>query len=226
MNKARKIIWGVIFIVVGIFVSLSLLDIIHVNLLFQGWWTLIIIIPCAVGLITDRNKIGNLIGLAIGVALLLAARGIISYSTIWKLAIPVTVIIIGISMIYKAIIEKSSREAEKKLKENNIKLQEYCATFTGIDIDFSGQVFNGASLTAVFGGVKLDLRNAVINDGALIKISSVFGGVDVLLPDDVNLKLSSTCIFGGANKKKRKNKDGDPTVYVNASCVFGGCDIK
>ena len=36
--------------------------------------------------------------------------------------------------------------------------------------------FNGANLTAVFGGVKCDLRNAIIEEDALINACSVFGG--------------------------------------------------
>ncbi len=227
MNKVRNIIWGIILVATGVLIALSVLDIISINLMFKGWWTLFIIVPCGVGLITERSKIGNLIGLAIGVALLLAARGIISYGMIWKLTIPAAIVIIGIVMICKAIGGKDRREAERKLKENKLPLQEYCAAFSGVEADYSNQVFTGASLTAVFGGVELDLRNAIINEDVVIKVSCVFGGVDVLLPDDVNLKVSSSCIFGGvSDKKKLRNKSDRPTVYVCAGCVFGGCDIE
>ena len=52
------------------------------------------------------------------------------------------------------------------------------------------------------------------------------GGIDIILPDDVNLKLNTTCILGGIDDKSKKNKDAKVTIYLNATCVFGGIDIK
>ena len=95
MNKAKKIIWGVIFVVIGLAVALNMLDIVDFDILFDGWWTLFIIIPCAVALVTEKNKLGSLCGLAVGVALLLAARGFIKYGTVIKLMIPAVIVIIG-----------------------------------------------------------------------------------------------------------------------------------
>ena len=227
MNKVKNILWGAVLVIVGLLLVLDVLNVITFDLFFKGWWTLIIIVPCAIGLITDREKTGNLIGVLIGVALLLASRDIIPFELLWKLALPVAVVIIGAVIIFKAIGKKDAREVEKKVKENSEPLQEYCATFSGVDADLSGETFTGASLTAVFGGVKLDLREALINSDAVIKVSAIFGGVDIFVPDDVNVKISSSSIFGGVeDKKKAKKKDGAHTLYISASCVFGGCDIK
>ena len=70
-KKVSNIIWGLLFIVIGTIFALNALEITDIDIFFDGWWTLFIIIPCAVGLITERDKTGNLIGLAIGVFLLL-----------------------------------------------------------------------------------------------------------------------------------------------------------
>ena len=100
-----------------------------------------------------------------------------------------------------------------------------CATFAGADMVVDGEVFEGATLTAVFGGVKCDLRNAVIEKDCIINVSAIFGGIDIIVSDKVNVETDTTCIFGGVGNKTRGRKDL-PTVYVSGTCLFGGVDIK
>jgi hypothetical protein len=43
----------------------------------------------------------------------------------------------------------------------------------------------------------------------------------------LNVKINSTSIFGGvSDKKNRKFQENTPTVYINATCIFGGMDVK
>lgn len=79
----------------------------------------------------------------------------------------------------------------------------------------------------MFGGIKCDLRNAVFENDAVINVCCVFGGTDILLPDNVNIKVNSNSFFGGIDDKKHQNsKDNQYTVYLNGSCIFGGVDVK
>ena len=71
MNTMKNIFWGIILVVFGLIWGLNALDITHINIFFNGWWTLFIIIPCFIGLFNDKDKTGNIIGLLIGIALLL-----------------------------------------------------------------------------------------------------------------------------------------------------------
>ena len=63
MNNFSKILWGIVFIVLGLIIGLNSLDIVSINILFRGWWTLLIIIPCLIGLFDTKNegKTGNII---------------------------------------------------------------------------------------------------------------------------------------------------------------------
>lgn len=65
MDKINRILWGLVFIVLGIIIALNVFNIIDFNIFFRGWWTFIIIVPCLIGLFdnTNENKIGNIIGL-------------------------------------------------------------------------------------------------------------------------------------------------------------------
>ena len=79
MKKSNQILWGIALIAVGILIALNSLDIIDINLFFKGWWTLFIIVPCAIGLFSGNEKFGNLLGILLGVLLLLCCQDIISF---------------------------------------------------------------------------------------------------------------------------------------------------
>ena len=53
-----------------------------------------------------------------------------------------------------------------------------------------------------------------------------FGGVDILLPDSVNVEVFSTSVFGGVSNKKASTQGNAVTVYIDATCMFGGIDIE
>lgn len=226
MKHTTKILWGVVLVAVGVIIGLNALDIADIELFFDGWWTLFIIVPCGIGLFGKESKTGNLIGLLIGVVLLLACNDIINFGLVWKLLLPVIIIIIGLRLIFKDMFNKGAREAAQKFKESGTEGKQYCATFSGVDADYTNRVFDGAELTAIFGGVKCDLRNAIIDSDVVINVCSVFGGIDIFLPDNVNVQVSSTSIFGGISNAKRVPVEGGHTVYINGTCIFGGTDVK
>ena len=77
--KRTNILLGIVLIVLGIILLLKAFGIADINIFFDGWWTLFIIVPAAIGLFTDKDKTGNIIALVIGVLLLLASRDLISF---------------------------------------------------------------------------------------------------------------------------------------------------
>ena len=101
MKSFGNVLWGIVFIVVGLIIGGNALGIININIFFDGWWTLFIIVPCFIGLFKEREKTGNIIGLLIGIALLLCCQDLLNFDMIWKLALPTVLIIIGISFIFK-----------------------------------------------------------------------------------------------------------------------------
>ena len=62
------------------------------------------------------------------------------------------------------------------------------AIFSGNDRVYNEEVFSGSHLAAVFGGVDLDLRKAKFNKDTVIKAFCLFGGIDIKVPEDVQIK--------------------------------------
>ncbi len=227
MKKSSSIIWGVILILIGIVVALNALEVTDIDIFFDGWWTLLWIVPCTIGLFTEKEKLGNLIAIAVGVFLLLCCQGILDFNLLWKLAIPAVIILIGIKLILGSLFQRKTEKVIEEI-ETSGKVQHSCfSAFSGNNVNFDGQNFYGAKLDAVFGGIKYDLRNAMIENDCVIHACAVFGGIDILLPENVNVKLTSNSLFGGvSNKRASRSSEYAVTVYINGTGLFGGVDIK
>lgn len=225
MKRVNRILWGIALLAVSIVLILNVFQITNIEIFFDGWWTLFIIVPSLIGLFTGHDKTADIIGLLIGVFLLLACQNILDFDMLWKLIVPVIIAVIGVKMILGGI--GGNKGFVKSIETNGNNLKTAFAAFSGQDINFDNEVFRGAELTAVFGGIKCDLRNAVFESDTVINTCSIFGGMDILLPENVNIKVNSNSLFGGIDNKKHQNSnDNRYTVYLNGTCIFGGVDVK
>lgn len=227
MKRVNQVLWGIILIGVGLLLGLNAFGITNVEIFFDGWWTLFIIVPCAMGLIFGNDRSGSLIGLCIGVFLLLCCQDILDFDMMWKLLLPAIIVLLGIKLIIGSFFEKDTEERLKRIKDENGFVSHGTAIFSGDELDFSSEVFQGAELTAVFGGVECDLRNAVIEQDCVIQATAIFGGIDIFVPNNINIKTSSISIFGGlTNASGNVRDESAPTLYIKGICIFGGVDIK
>ncbi len=231
MKKARvgKWLWGLVLVTLGVILGLRALGLAEIDIFFPGWWTLFIIVPCAIGVICDRGeRVGNLIGLMIGVGLLLGCLGVVKFSMIWRLVLPATLVIVGVAIIFGDLLKKQIRKEMKGLHTPEDKV--YQAVFGEQKLNFDNEDFEGAKLETVFGGIKCDLREAKMKQDVMISANSVFGGVTIYPPEKVNVEVVSTSVFGGVTDHRRKakgeKKQYKHTLYVNATCLFGGVDIR
>ena len=230
MKKVKTILWGTVLIAAGICWALSVFGILDVNVFFKGWWTLFIIIPCGISLFSSPdNKISSAVGLVFGVLLLLSVRKGISWDMALKLVIPIIIVAVGIKLIINACSQKTTEKIDESLRKNVDNLENVFCIFTGEEVKLEGKVFRGAELNAIFGGIDYDLRGAVIEPDCAIKATAIFGGIDIIVPENVKVRVKSTGIFGGTSNKARRPDDGAEdviTLYVSSLALFGGVDIK
>jgi len=218
-KSSSACIWGFALIVVGLLYLGSNLDLWHFNLFFDGWWTLFIIIPCIVSLFKSDEIMPSLLGIIFGILLLLASQSYIEWLMVGQIFIPFLIICIGLSLL----IKPSFKPFTKRKGKGN----EYLGIFGGCDEKVT-EKFSGATCVAVFGGVAIDLRDAKIEDGAVIDVVSVFGGSEIIFPKGVTVKTSGVSIFGGADNifKDQKPDKKAPTVHVNHVTIFGGTELR
>lgn len=224
MKKYKNIVYGIMLILLGIIIALISLDLIHTNLLFNGWWTLVIIIPSIIGLLFDDDKLGNLISLIIGILLLLGVRNIIDYKILLKLFVPILLVTVGLSLILKNILESKKTLQIKELNKVKDNTKDIFATLSNENKKIIGE-FKGISIDAVFSNVELDLREAEIKKDQVINVSTIFSGVTILTNNNIKVIVKSDSLFGGVSNHTEE-KDEAKAIYINASCLFGGVEIK
>lgn len=220
-SKFANVLWGIIFITVGICYAGDTF-----NLFFRGWWTLFIIIPCLISIVENGFNTGNIIGLTIGVLFLVSSQGIINSRIAEKLIFPAILILIGIKIIFRDSFNKTIGKSINMNISREGRL-EYTSILGSQKEIYPNEQFKGASILTVFGGIELNLENAIINEDIIVNSTVIFGGVDIIVPNNVNVRISSVPIFGGAANKARPCMNANaPTIYINATCIFGGLDSK
>ncbi len=102
------------------------------------------------------------------------------------------------------------------------------AIFGGRDVRTTSKAYAGGTATALFGGVDLDLRDAVVpTPPAHLTVTAAFGGVEVIVPRDWNVRVDVTPIFGGVEdeRPRREPTHEETDLVVSGVCAFGGVTV-
>lgn len=225
MKQVSKVMWGVVLVVLGGVFALNALGITDIDLFFKGWWTLIIIVPSAIAMFTDKDKTGAIIGLTVGLLMLLACRGYVNFELLGKLIVPVLIIVAGVKLIFNGAFDKNAKEKMKKMK--NVTGIRHCSTaFANKTDDCTNQTFNGADYVAAFGKVDSDISRAFFERDVLINVKNLVGTVNITIPEGVNVKVISHSLFGGVTNPVQNNDSNVVTIYIEALCLLGNVEVK
>ena len=97
----------------------------------------------------------------------------------------------------------------------------------GDEYIYHGEPFHGARLDAFCGGLRLDLREAVITEDEEIDIHTFMGGIELIVPKEINIVVKSRSFIGGvSNHAGMSVKNDAPSLHVIASNFFGGVSIR
>ncbi|MEV6163331.1 DUF1707 domain-containing protein [Streptomyces sp. NPDC052052] len=81
---------------------------------------------------------------------------------------------------------------------------------------------------ALFGSVEIDLTEALFGQRlTVINATSIFGSVDIKVPENISLRGSGTGVFGNFEVVTLESADPEaPVVVVNGYSVFGSVEAK
>ena len=85
---------------------------------------------------------------------------------------------------------------------------------------------DGISLETVFGGMSADFSACTATNDVTLFAKTVFGGIYIILPANVNVTLSGKSALGGADSERKTAFENAPAVHIVYDCTFGGVDVK
>jgi class 3 adenylate cyclase len=83
---------------------------------------------------------------------------------------------------------------------------------------------------AVMGGCQLDLRNAEVEGpDIVINAVAVMGGIEIIVPEGIEVELGGIAIMGGKDARRLKDVPplpGSPVIRVRAFAFWGGVTVR
>lgn len=229
----RRIFVGAAFLVIGLLLTFDNLDIFNFDLpdyVFR-WYTFLIIL--GVFLAAVREKVGAGITLIIIGSIFLVDR--MSDYYYWDFYIedifrlwPLAFVGIGLSLILK---RNRANDYEKKNIENDNDYVDEMGIFSGAERKVHSKEFKGGKLTSIFGGTDLNLANADLAWGTnVLDVFVLFGGCDIRVPSDMNVKVKVTAIFGAFSDERKVINENDANdgkeLVIKGLVLFGGGEVK
>jgi surface polysaccharide O-acyltransferase-like enzyme len=138
----------------------------------------------------------------------------------WSVIGPMMLVLIGGSVVWRAF----NRPVPEGAGDAYIRT---FALFSGAELRPTVP-FEGADVTAIMGGVKLDLSNApMARDTAVIDVFALMGGTEIFVPRDWDVTVRVVSLMGGCSDKRRP-ATGPATrhLIIQGMAVMGGVEIK
>lgn len=102
------------------------------------------------------------------------------------------------------------------------------AIFGGVNRTGRWRIRRQTQAYAFFGGIDLDLRDAVF-EAPVVEISGFwcFGGLDIKVPPGIEVRDETMGIFGGSDiARMAPAEPGAPVLVIKGMCLFGGVSVK
>jgi predicted membrane protein len=239
----KKVVLGIIIMFVGVFLLFHNMgyfpwSIYHIIISWQA-----LLIGIGFVLLFDEkpgNKSGGIILTAIGTLFLLPRIFDISISGFF---FPMVVIAIGILFIIKATTKKRIKtnfagryvafeSLDSEANPNNVGVISREYVFTGSKEQWTDRQVKYIEINSVFSNVELDFTQLELSrdvERVQVKITSVFGGIVLYVPEHWNIIVQKTSIFGSFTDNRSRHviqSANGKQVYFEAEAIFGSGEIR
>lgn len=236
---------GIILIIIGVLFLLNRIP--QTAVLFPSWfftWPVLLIGIALVTAIKSRfRNPGWLIMGAIGFYFLLEENDMIGLN-LKPFIIPVGLILLGIFITikrnrqcnghkfkgrYKPWQQEDISKALEETTDSSEDILNVSSIFGSIERNVFSKTFKGGTISSVFGGAQINFAQADFEGTAIIDVSVIFGGVDIIIPSNWNLKNEMSVVFGGIEDRRTVTNnvsETGKTLILKGDIVFGGIEIK
>jgi len=225
---SNRAIIGVILVIAGLFL------VIRNTGFFPGFidhvvfsWPMLLVVIGLVMTIGATEKTAGIIIMAVGgffMIPLIFRESFHMYNMFW----PSIFIIIGIIFI---VTKRKGWNAVSSKGMASDDVIDYVSVFSGTERQVISQNFMGGKISAVFGGIDLDLTKARLAPGRNdLEIACVFGGTTIIVPDTWSVTIEVTPVLGGFNDSRKlipgRTAETTSQLVIKGAVIFGGGEVK
>lgn len=222
-----KYFWGIVLIVLGAGLILHQVDVFDLSIALRFIFPALLLLIALTDLINRGLRTFNIVVLVAGIYVFLHRLDkqidftTFDFNFVYLFAF--ILVALGISLLVRGNVGFLRRSKRTETSASDI-----VAIFGGREDVYMKDVFDEASVTAIFGGVEFDLRQTQINHNAVVHATAIFGGVSIFVPFGCRVEVSGVPIFGGVDNQAAKSAEApdSPVLLVDAVAIFGGVDIK
>jgi predicted membrane protein len=246
-----RLVMGLIVVGLGILFLLENLGFVYVRNLWEFWPVILIVLGLArlSTCYTNSGRVSGIVLVVIGGVFLANNLGFIPWD-FWHLFWPVMLILWGVGMLARSLDrgaggglnwgpnwdpgrwrERMGGPGFGPLRDTGPNTVHQWAFFGGSRRRVESQDFEGGDALAIFGGIRVDLRQAAsTKDEVHLEANALFGGVDIRVPESWGVIMRGMGVFGGFEDGTRARGSGlppgKPTLVVSGMAVFGGVTVK
>ncbi len=221
-----QVILGLCIIVFGVSLTFDNLGWVDASRILR-FWPLAIVAVGLTKIVQSATTSGRVLGaflILVGLALLGDVLDILEVWAWW----PIGLIVLGLVIISRAF--GSSKRQTGQLPgvpaAADSVLSEF-AFWSGVQRKVTSPAFRHADLTAVMGGIEIDLRQAGTAGGeCVIDVFAMWGGIEIRVPPDWAVSNQIVPIMGGAEDKSTGTQASQNRLILRGVAIMGGVEIK
>ena len=222
-------LFGIVLVVVGAGLILKNIDIFPESIehIIFSWQMLLVVIGLVITIGASGERNSGVIVMAIGAFFMIPKifKETFDINVLW----PIILIIIGLIIIFsKRKHHRWKGHSEAKIGDNYIDI---INVFSGSERQIISEIFSGGKITAIFGGCEIDLTQAKLAPGVSeLEIVCVFGGTEIIMPSDWNIKIDVMPVLGNFSDERRiianNSVDMSKQLVIKGTVVFGGGELR
>jgi hypothetical protein len=218
-----RLVLGLAIALAGVLFTLDNLDVLDADDWVRYWPALLLAFGLGqmVAAVSPSERIGGAIWSFIGAWLLadVALYLPISLFDLW----PLVLVVVGALLVWRAVRPQTAAAAR-----DDSTLHAF-AVMSGVKRTSTSLQFQGGSLTAIMGGIEIDLRGALLAGGtATLDTFAMWGGVEVRVPPGWVIDGRVWPLMGGFEDKTTPPSPEDVagTLVVTGWAIMGGVEVK
>jgi predicted membrane protein len=235
---STRLIVGVLIMLLGATLLADNLGWIEARHVLRSLWPLVMV---AVGVAMlrrpqhRRSREWGWVLITVGLWIFLSKIGWVRVS-LGQLLLPAIFLFVGGVLVFRSLRgpdesvpkSKSSELGGEAAEADHAEFVRSFAMLSGVELRPVSRPFRGADLSAVMGGIKLDLSSARMEgDTAVIEVFAFWGGVEIYVPPDWTVTSEVTTLLAGFIDKRRPTSVvATKTLVIKGMVIMSGVEIK